>query len=211
VLTANPKEVANVEKQKISVKKVLEYKDAVSYIEDLAKSFRSGTIVLESGEEHVVMKPSAQVAVKVEAKTKKDKQKISFELSWSETEAADLKIGDARPETVPAVQPEGGAPAVQPEAKTPATKEPARAPAKTETPKAPATTSPVVPAEPGTLEAAPQKAAAPKAAAKKTAVKKTAAKKPATKKSATKKAGTKKPAAKKTAARKAPAKPAGNK
>jgi amphi-Trp domain-containing protein len=193
LLTANRKEVANVEKQKISVKKVLEYEDAVSYIEDLAKSFRSGTIVLESGEEHVVMKPSAQVAVKVEAKTKKDRQKISFELSWSEAEAADLKIGDTRPETVPAVQPEGGAPAVQPEARAPAAKEPAKVPARTEEARTPAKTAPEVPAktEPEARKAAPRKAAAPKNAAKKTT--------------------TKKGAARKTPAKKAPAKPAGNK
>lgn len=129
-----------MDKQKINVKKVLEYKDAVSYIEDLAKSFRSGTIVLESGEEQLVMKPSAQVAVKVEAKTKKDKQKISFELSWSEAESADLKIGDHQTEAVPAVQPDGGAPAVQPEAKTPATREAAKAPAMAEKAKVPAKT-----------------------------------------------------------------------
>ncbi|XXJ18609.1 amphi-Trp domain-containing protein [Desulfovibrio caledoniensis] len=186
-----------MDKQKISVKKVLEYKDAVSYIEDLAKSFRSGTIVLESGEEHVVMKPSAQVAVKVEAKAKKDKQKISFELSWTEAEAADLKIGDTRPETVPVVQPEGGAPAVQPEAKTPAARKPAMAPAKAEPAKTPAKSAPAAP------EARPEggKAAVPKATTKK----------PVAKKPATQKTATKKTAAKKKTARKAPAKPAGDK
>jgi amphi-Trp domain-containing protein len=183
VLTPDPKEVANMDKQKISVKKVLEYKDAVSYIEDLARSFRSGTIVLESGEEHVVMKPSAQVAIKVEAKAKKDKQKISFELSWTEAAPDDLKIGDTRPGTVPVVQPEGGAPAVQPEAKTPAAQKPAMAPARAEPARTPAKTE-------------SKKAAVPKATAKKPVAKKTAAKKKA---------------AKKPAASKAPAKPAGNK
>lgn len=202
-----------MEKQKISVKKVLEYQDAVSYIEDLAKSFRSGTIVLESGEEHVVMKPSAQVAIKVEAKVKNDKQKIGFELSWSEASGAELKIGDTQPGTVPVVQPEGGAPAVQTEAKPPAAKEPAMAPAKTEAAKAPAKTASETPAEtkpeaapkpqakPEGKQAAPKKSAAPKTAAKKTAAKKTAAKKPTAKKGA----------AKKTTAKKTPAKPAGNK
>jgi amphi-Trp domain-containing protein len=193
VLTAYFKEVAIMDKQKISVKKVLEYKDAVSYIEDLAKSFRSGTIVLESGEEHVVMKPSAQVAIKVEAKAKKDKQKIAFELSWTEAASADLKIS----ETVPAVQPEGGAPAVQPEAKTPAARNPAMAPAKAEPARTPAQSAPAAP------EPKPEggKAAAPKATAKKPVAKKPAAKKTASKKTA----------AKKKTARKAPAKPAGDK
>jgi len=183
LLTANRKEVANVEKQKISVKKVLEYKDAVSYIEDLAKTFRSGTIVLESGEEHVVMKPSAQVAIKVEAKVKNDKQKIAFELSWSEASGAELKIGDTHPGTVPVVQPEGGAPAVQPEAKPPAAKEPAMAPAKTVVAKVPSAAASGTQAEPGpkpepvTENATPEKASATKTVSKKTAAKKTTAKK----------------------------------
>ncbi|OIQ50647.1 hypothetical protein BerOc1_02588 [Pseudodesulfovibrio hydrargyri] len=190
-----------MDKQKISVKKVLEYKDAVSYIEDLAKSFRSGTIVLESGEEHVVMKPAAQVGIKVEAKTKKDKQKISFELSWTEAASADLKIG----ETVPAVQPEGGAPAIQPEAKPPAAQKPAMAPAKTEAAKVPAKPAPTPVATPETKDAAPQKDAAAKTAARKPVAKKSTPKKSAAKKAA------KKSAAGKPPAEKAPAKPAGNK
>ncbi|WP_207264621.1 amphi-Trp domain-containing protein [Desulfovibrio sp. Huiquan2017] len=129
-----------MEKQKISVKKVLEYQDAVSYIEDLAKSFKSGTIVVESGEERVVMKPSAQVSIKVEAKAKSDKQKIAFELSWTEAAGAELKIGDAEATPAPAIRPEGGAPALKPEAEPPATKTPAMAPAKSEEAKPPART-----------------------------------------------------------------------
>jgi len=187
-----------VDKQKINVKKVLEYKDAVSYIEDLAKSFRSGTIVLESGGEHVAMKPSAQVSIKVEAKTKKDKQKIAFELSWTEAASADLKIGETQPETVPVAQPEGGAPAVQPKAKAPATQEPAKTPAKAEKAQPPAKNVSEVPAKTET-----------KTAASKTETK-TAASKTATKKSAGTKTATKKTAPQKTA-KKAPAKPAGNK
>jgi len=187
-----------VDKQKINVKKVLEYKDAVSYIEDLAKSFRSGTIVLESGGEHVAMKPSAQVSIKVEAKTKKDKQKIAFELSWTEAASADLKIDETQPETVPVAQPEGGAPAVQPKANAPATQEPAKTPAKAEKAQPPAKNVSEVPAKTET-----------KTAASKTETK-TAASKTATKKSAGTKTATKKTAPQKTA-KKAPAKPAGNK
>lgn len=91
-----------MEKQKISVKKVLEYKEAVGYMEDLAKSLKSGSIVIESGEEHVVMTPSAQVAIKVEAKIKDGKQKIGFELSWTDAPRADLKISDTEPAAPPA-------------------------------------------------------------------------------------------------------------
>jgi amphi-Trp domain-containing protein len=214
VLTANPKEVANVEKQKISVKKVLAYKDAVSYIEELARSFGTGTIVVESGEERLVMKPSAQVAVKVEAKAKKDKRKIAFELSWSEATEDDLRIGHAEPESVPAVQPEGGAPAVKPEAKTPAERKPAMAPAKNAEARPPATNAearPPAKAEDKPEAAAPKKSAPAKSAARKSAARKPTAKKSAAKKGAPKKKAAPKAAAGKTASEKKPAEPAGNK
>lgn len=179
-----------MEKQKINVKKVLEYQDAVSYIEDLAKGFKSGTIVVESGGERVVLKPSAQVAVKVEAKIKHDKQKIAFELSWSEAAGAELRIGDTEPAPAPAVRPEAGAPAMKPEAKTPAAKTPAMAPAKTEAAKPPAKTepkaAPAVKPEAGTP--AP-KTAAPGNTAKKSAPPKNAAKKSTPKKRPAKSAG----------------------
>lgn len=121
-----------MEKQKISVKKVLEYKEAVGYMEDLAKSLKSGSIVIESGEEHVVMTPSAQVAIKVEAKVKDGKQKIGFELSWTDAPRADLKISDTEPAAPPAKRVEAGVPAAKAEAQPPATREPADPPAKAE-------------------------------------------------------------------------------
>ncbi len=56
-----------MEKEKIDVKTTLQYKDAVSYLEDLTRSFKSGTIVIESGENSLIMKPGEQVSIKVEA------------------------------------------------------------------------------------------------------------------------------------------------
>ncbi|EGB16127.1 hypothetical protein DND132_2924 [Pseudodesulfovibrio mercurii] len=176
-----------MDKQKISVKKVLEYKDAVSYIEDLARSFRSGTIVVESGGEHVVMTPGAQVAVKVEAKVKNDKQKIGFELSWTEAGGDELRIGDAEPAPAPAIQPEGGAPAMKPAAQAPAAKIPAMAPATTEPARVPATTE----ARPESEAKSEAKFEAKKAAAKKDPDGKKAAKKAASKKSIAKKTSAK--------------------
>lgn len=191
-----------MEKQKLSVKKVLEYKDAVSYIEDIAKSFRSGTIVLESDEEQVVMKPSAQVAVKVEAKVKNDKQKIGFELSWNDTSETDLKIGDTV-HAAPAVQPQGGAPAVKPEAQAPVAKEPAMPPAKNAEAKQPAVPESKAPTkvEPKP-EDSPKPEAAPASKAKPAAPKAAPGKSPA---KAAQKNATRKPTAKR------PAKSAGKK
>ncbi|WP_316897765.1 amphi-Trp domain-containing protein [Pseudodesulfovibrio indicus] len=152
-----------MEKQKISVKKVLEYKEAVGYMEDLARSLKSGSIVIESGEEHVVMTPSAQVAIKVEAKIKDGKQKVAFELSWTDAPRADLKISDTEPAAPPATRPEPAAPATQTEAQPPATREEAAPPAKTapKAPKADDKSANKAKKKPAKPQKAPKKAAKP--------------------------------------------------
>lgn len=89
-----------MEKRKIDVKMSLSYSEVVAYLEDLLKSFRSRKIVVQKGTDHVVMTPPDQVGVKVEAKIKKDRQSIGFELSWVQSEPGDLTISDREPDTV---------------------------------------------------------------------------------------------------------------
>jgi amphi-Trp domain-containing protein len=89
-----------MEKRKIDVKMSLSYSEVVAYLEDLLKSFRSRKIVVQKGTDHVVMTPPDQVGVKVEAKIKKDRQSIGFELSWVQSEPGDLTISDREPDAV---------------------------------------------------------------------------------------------------------------
>lgn len=87
-----------MDKQKISVKKSLTCKEAVAYMQALVDSLESGKIVVESGEERVTLTPSKHIDIEVEAKTKKNKQKFGFEISWSNQDDAQLKISDGEPE-----------------------------------------------------------------------------------------------------------------
>ncbi|ADU62195.1 MAG: amphi-Trp domain-containing protein [Pseudodesulfovibrio sp.] len=87
-----------MEKRKINVKMSLSYPEVVAYLEDLLKSFKSRKIVVQTGEDHLVMTPPEQVGVKVEAKIKKDRQSIGFELSWVQCETGCLSISDREPE-----------------------------------------------------------------------------------------------------------------
>jgi len=89
-----------MEKRKIDVKMSLSYTEVVAYLEDLLKSFRSRKIVVQKGTDHVVMTPPDQVEVKIEAKIKKDRQSIGFELSWVQSEPGDLTISDREPDAV---------------------------------------------------------------------------------------------------------------
>lgn len=91
-----------MEKRKIDVKMSLSYSEVVAYLEDLLKSFKSRKIVVQTGEDHLVMTPPEQVGVKVEAKIKKDKQSIGFELSWVQCEPGGLSISDREPQPAPA-------------------------------------------------------------------------------------------------------------
>ena len=166
-----------MEKEKVGVKKTLQYKEAVAYMEDLTKSFKSGTIVIESGQDHVTMKPTNQVCIKVEAKTKKDKQKIGFEISWSDEQLADLKISDKEPTGVPAKVAPAQTPATKTEAAVPAKTAPAKAPAAKMAAKAPAKKAKV-----NKAAAKKTKTAAAKSVAGKAPVTETPAAKPAAEK-----------------------------
>lgn len=86
-------------KQKVSVSMELAYSEALSYMKALVKGMESGRINVESGEESVTLVPSERIAIKVEAKVKKDKQKFAFELSWADHSEPTLIISDSKPET----------------------------------------------------------------------------------------------------------------
>lgn len=141
-----------MEKQKIGVKMNLPYTEAVAYLEDLLKSLKAGTIVVESGGDHVTMKPGDNVVIEVEAKVKKGKQKFGLEIGWTDGAAGDLTISDTEPEPEPEKQ---AAPPTAPEKAAPA---PEKAPAKK--PAAKKTATPKTPAKPAAKKAP---AAAPKA------------------------------------------------
>jgi len=87
-----------MEDQKISVKALLPYNEAVDYMKALVKSLESGKIVLENSEGHITLAPLENVEIVVKAKSKKGSQKISIEIGWAEPGKADLKISDREPE-----------------------------------------------------------------------------------------------------------------
>ncbi|MBU0481307.1 MAG: amphi-Trp domain-containing protein [Proteobacteria bacterium] len=71
-----------METNKVSLKQLMEIKEAVKYLEDLIKSINDGKIVVQQGDDYVDLQTPKTINVKVEAKSKKDKSKFSIELSW---------------------------------------------------------------------------------------------------------------------------------
>ena len=186
-----------MEKKKVALEQTREFEAAISYLEDLVASFKKGTIVVEQGENNVVLTPAPFVTIEIEAKKKGDKEKFSMELSWNTagtTEESDISISANLPQTKgpSEVEVKKPAPAPAEKSKDTAIQETAKAP--TTKPAAPkAEKAPETPAEPATAKKEAPKPAATTAAPKTPAAKETTkpGPKPAAAKPATTKTGNK--------------------
>jgi len=85
-----------MDKDKIEMKTLMESAAVAEYLTQLAKGFKSGTIVVEKDGESLTLTPAETAEVEVEARVKKDKARFSLEVTWrtaaSMDEAASLKI-----------------------------------------------------------------------------------------------------------------------
>jgi amphi-Trp domain-containing protein len=91
-------------KKEIELKKMMPKEEFIAYLENLLESFKSGQVVVQSGDHLLNLKPPAVFEVTVEAKQKKDKEKLSFKMAWkldaTADSGADLRISPrAAPET----------------------------------------------------------------------------------------------------------------
>lgn len=89
-----------MEKQKLEVKMMLPYEEAVEYLESFLASLKSGRVVIRKDDEVVSMEPAEQLHLTIGAKTKKGRHKFSFEASWEDTTDSGFSISDKLPESV---------------------------------------------------------------------------------------------------------------
>lgn len=71
-------------KGKIKIKKTMETAEAVTHLEDLAKSLASGVIRAESNGETIVLSAAETVKFEMKLSRKKDKAKCSIEMEWDD-------------------------------------------------------------------------------------------------------------------------------
>lgn len=69
-------------KKEVSLKRTMETKQVISYMEDIVSSMKAGTVCVQRGDEFVTLKPSAPIEMEIEAEQKKDKESLVIELSW---------------------------------------------------------------------------------------------------------------------------------
>ena len=85
-----------MDKDKIEMKTIMESAAVAEYLTQLAKGFKSGSIVVEKDGESLTLTPAETAEVEVEARVKKDKARFSLEVTWrtaaSMDEAASFKI-----------------------------------------------------------------------------------------------------------------------
>ncbi len=70
------------EKQKLEFRGNATAEELKGYLAALAESFVSGPIVLESEGRHVVLEMGAYADFEIEAEQKKDKAKVTIDISW---------------------------------------------------------------------------------------------------------------------------------
>lgn len=83
-------------KNKVEIEGTMELTQAVAYIEDMLKGLKAGTVHVQFGVDSVLLHPKSVVDFEMEVSQKKDKEKITLEVTWK-TEGplgpdADVKI-----------------------------------------------------------------------------------------------------------------------
>lgn len=72
-------------KHEIEFKTLMNRDEAIEHLEKLVQCLNAGKIVVERGKHFVSISPEEKISFELECSQKKDKEKISFELSWNPT------------------------------------------------------------------------------------------------------------------------------
>lgn len=97
-------------KNSVELEKKMSTVELVSFLEGVTASLKEGKIVIQQGDQFVVLKPEDLITVEIEAGQKNDKGKLSIDLKWLQQAGlppeADITVGSTEPEPVPEPAPE---------------------------------------------------------------------------------------------------------
>ncbi len=90
------------DKKEISFEKTMKKTEMISYLEAIVRSLKEGKVVIEQGGQFVSLTPGEMIAVEMETKQKKDKEKFSLAFSWKaglviEPDEESVKISSEEP------------------------------------------------------------------------------------------------------------------
>ncbi len=86
-------------KNKVKIDGTMELSQVISYLEDLVGGLKAGKVHVQLGQESVMLSPGNIVDCEIEVSQKKDKEKMTLELSWKKDESGTevVKISTAGP------------------------------------------------------------------------------------------------------------------
>ncbi|MCA1946461.1 MAG: amphi-Trp domain-containing protein [Desulfovibrio sp.] len=84
---------------KVKIDGAMELGQVITYLEDVVKGLKAGTVHVQLGQDSVLLHPSSILSFEMEVSQKKDKEKFSFEMSWKTEDRAseDVRISTSAP------------------------------------------------------------------------------------------------------------------
>ncbi len=84
---------------KVKIDGAMELSQVVTYLEDIVKGLKSGSVHVQLGQDSVLLHPTSVLSFEMEVSQKKDKEKFSFEMSWKKDDRSteDVKISPTAP------------------------------------------------------------------------------------------------------------------
>jgi XXXCH domain-containing protein len=79
-------------KNEVKYKAVMTRDELVGYLEELTKTLKEGNICIQKSDEQIVLHPTEQVKVEIEASEKKGKSKFELELTWGGDVTSDAPL-----------------------------------------------------------------------------------------------------------------------
>lgn len=88
-------------RKEVGIKRTVELAEAIKYLQDLAGCLKKKEVYVQQGKEYLTLSPKEKVLLEVSAKAKKEKEKLSFSISWYNelpvTEGEDILITSEKP------------------------------------------------------------------------------------------------------------------
>lgn len=86
-----------MEKKKIHISGKMPCTLAMSHIDCFLEGLRNGSVVVEHGEEKIVLHPNAEIDMDIEARTKGDRQRLVITLDWDAPETVTHEYEEETP------------------------------------------------------------------------------------------------------------------
>ena len=122
-----PKGAQDMEREKLGLIKTVDLEEAANFLQELADSIKSGTVVVNQDDDFVTLELPSMVDIDIQAKNKDGKAKFHLDLSWKassiEKQKRTLNISSKMPEEAASPKPAKAAPKNTGKAKKSAKKE----------------------------------------------------------------------------------------